>query len=156
VAINWGKPPLIVLDVTIAGIRHVSTPTVWGQSDFTVAEPNFATVSTDHEATERETRLAERGKCLLSTFVSTMTARGKPGSGRSDEQRVAEARQRLTDAGHELLHDPTPVTAINMRLALPGVGTERGVYAMLDRARWRIEDVQEAANSVHMGCRNAG
>jgi hypothetical protein len=155
-AINWGKPPLIVIDVTVAGIRHVSTPTVWGQSDFTSAEANFATISTDHPITESEKQLAERGKRLLSSFATTMTARGNPGSGATHEQRQAAARRRLIEAAHELLHDdpPSPITVIYLASSLIGVTTQRAVYKMLDRAGWEIEDVQEAVNSVHTGCRD--
>jgi len=83
-----------------------------------------------------------------------MTARGRPESGVPDEKRQANARQRLVEAGHELLHDdfPPPISAINLSPALHM--TERGVYQMMDRAGWEIGAVQEAVNSVHMGCRN--
>jgi len=158
VVIFCDQTPLVVIaiNLTVAGIRHIATPKVWGQTDLTLAESNFTTVAPiNHNVTKREEQMVSRGQHLLSTFTTTMTARGRPGSGTPEEKRQELARQRLAEAGHDLLDDdvPSPVTAQFLACAL-GI-TERAVYLMIERADWQIEDVQEASNSLHMRCRNA-
>jgi hypothetical protein len=140
------------------GITHDDAPGMWGASDFLAPESKFITFAPEgYKVTAKKQRLFDRGKDLLSTFVNNMTLRGRPESRESEEERQTHAQDRLTEAAHELLHDdiPAPISAVNLCSALAGIST-RAVYLMMDRAGWEIDDVRKAANSLHMGCRNAG
>jgi hypothetical protein len=148
VVFAWGKSPLIVMNVALVGIRHISTPTMWGQSDFTLAEPNFITISTDHPITESEMKLAERGKKLFARFVSTMTARGRPGSGRSYEQRQSIARRRLLEAGQKLRQKYYKIGRRELMAPLL-VNSIDAVAEVMRAAGWKLEDLERALNSTH-------
>ena len=145
----------VVLWIRTVEVFHDNVSTAHGYMNWASARPEYHVVPDGPSPpTDSDSKLIERGYELLKRFTTTMTARGKPGSGISQDQRRTDARHRLTDAGHELLHDslPSPITAQFLATALRITG--RAVYLMLERAGWEIEDVQEAANSVHMGCRN--
>ena len=150
-------PPNIVLWHRDTDIFHDDVSVAHGHLDMTAARLEYQIVEDGpRPPTTGERKLIERGEKLFAQFPTTMTARGKPGSGNSEEQKRMQARIQLVNAAHELLHDdfPSPISVFNLTAALHMIG--RGVYQMMDRAGWEIEDVQAGVNSVHMGCRNAG
>ena len=149
VAINWGRPPLIVIVLAKVAITHDDAPGMWGESDFTSTEPNFTTVAPiNHKVTAKERRLFDRGKDLLSTFVTTMTLRGKPGSGDSEEQRRELARERLIEAGRKLQQRRMKIGRRELMTPL-AVDSVDGVAEVLRRADWTLDDLRKELNSTH-------
>jgi hypothetical protein len=152
-----GDGTWIVLWIRHVDVFHDNVATAYGYADWAVEKPEYQIVQIGSTPpTADEEKLIRRGYRVLRRFPTTMTLRGKPGSGTPEERRRADARERLTKAGHEILHDPVPSPISARYLSTALRVSIRAVYLALETADWEIGDVQEAANSLHMGCRNAG
>jgi len=126
-----GTPAILV--TTVVGIQHTSTTAWFTQFDLTVEKPVALTVAPEgYRFKKRELKLIEQGKYLLSTFATTMTARGRP------EENDNDARRRLLTALLEVKQKNRVIDRETLSAWTKGVTSREGVAELLDRAGWAM------------------
>ena len=156
--LGTGGGPPVVLAATVVGIRHTAATSIYISFDLTVESPQaLVTVLHEPPPTKWELQLVERGKRLLSTFATTMTARGAPVGSSGPRKYKNERAFRLAfgagiaDVCRDLLAQGVTVWALEDEV------TKSAVAQKMDISRPTLDgylkdhpgmDVKEAARKV--------
>lgn len=121
---------------------------LWVDHDGSPDDWSVDAVPPRRKVTAGDRERIEGGLRLLGRLPTNMTARGKPGSGASEEQRQAIARQRLLEAGRKLQQRRMKIGRRELAgpLMIPSVD---GVADVLRSAGWTLDDLTKELNSTH-------